>query len=112
MPNYNPKFKDIAGQVFGRLEALEYVGTTRERPGGTKRRLAIWRCRCACGTELTVVGASLRNQVTRSCGCLDRETTARRSWKHGHTKSLTYRIWSGMLTRCYNVKRRDFRYYG
>lgn len=32
--------------------------------------------------------------------------------KHGMTKTRLYRIWRGMLTRCYNTHRNDFTYYG
>jgi hypothetical protein len=116
MPNYDPKFKDITGQRFGRLLALEYVGTSRERYGYVKHRLAIWNCRCICGRELLVSGAHLRNGNTQSCGCLEKDLITKRNWKHGQAKrthkSLTYRIWCGMITRCYNANRREFKYYG
>src|SRR5215475_7516773 len=107
MPNYDPKFKDIKGQRFGRLFVLEHAGTVR--------RLAVWKCRCTCGVELIVRGAALRNGNTRSCGCLDKEVKALRNWRHGQSledRTLTYRIWCGMLTRCRNSKRHDFKHYG
>ena len=30
----------------------------------------IWLCRCKCGKELNVLGSSLKNDNTKSCGCL------------------------------------------
>ncbi len=54
---------DIAGQRFGRLVAMERVGSA---PGG----YALWRCACDCGNEVTVRSVSLRDGNTRSCGCL------------------------------------------
>lgn len=32
-----------------------------------------WECRCECGREATLCGASLRKGRTQSCGCLRRE---------------------------------------
>jgi hypothetical protein len=56
------KPKDLTGQRFGRLVAVEL---TDERQNGG----AVWLCRCDCGTTIKMAIASLRNG-TRSCGCL------------------------------------------
>jgi hypothetical protein len=56
------KPKDLTGQRFGRLVAVEL---TDERQNGG----AVWLCRCDCGTTIKMASASLRNG-TRSCGCL------------------------------------------
>jgi hypothetical protein len=48
--------RDLTGQVFGRLTALQRL------PGGK------WLCRCECGSEKVVFGANL--ETTKSCGCL------------------------------------------
>lgn len=101
--------KDIAGQVFGRLEVLRYVGTNRHRA-------ALWLCRCtgpSCdGRELTVPGTGLRSGNTRSCGCLSREASADRSRIHGLHKHPLYTVWQGMITRCHNPHHRAFARYG
>lgn len=52
---------DIAGQRFGRMTVIEYVGY---RPGGGR-----WRCRCDCGELRVVASQKLRNGRTVSCGC-------------------------------------------
>ena len=41
-----------------------------------------WKCRCNCGTELIVLGKSLRNGNTKSCGCLQKD------WAYKHAKSM------------------------
>lgn len=53
---------DLAGQVFGRLTALE--------PAENIGAYTAWRCRCECGNEAVVRTASLRSGNTRSCGCM------------------------------------------
>lgn len=57
--------KDISGQRFGRLVAIE---PTDERKGGC----VVWRCRCDCGNEKLVPLSNLGTGV-KSCGCLQRE---------------------------------------
>ena len=56
---------DLIGQKFGML-------TVMSRGPNNKYRKAQWWCKCDCGNpELTlVIGSSLRNGSTRSCGCL------------------------------------------
>ena len=58
--------KDLTGQRFGRLTALE---PTEDR----HRTSVVWRCRCDCGTECRVPSDWLRRGVKRSCGCLQDE---------------------------------------
>lgn len=58
--------RDISGQRFGRLVALE---PTDRRMGDR----VIWKCRCDCGKETFVSNSSLTSGNTKSCGCLPRE---------------------------------------
>lgn len=61
---------DLVGQRFGRLEVLHRVETAFALPQ------AWWQCRCDCGQEARVRGTFLRRGVTRSCGCMRRESLA------------------------------------
>lgn len=56
---------DITGQRFGRLTAIEYIGSN-------KGQGAIWRCKCDCGNEVNVKKNCLTTGGTKSCGCLNR----------------------------------------
>ena len=60
------KIKDITGQRFGRLVVIR-------RNGISKDKRAKWLCKCDCGNEISVIGKSLRNGNTKSCGCLQKE---------------------------------------
>lgn len=60
--NRESRVRNLAGQVFGHLAALQLAG--KDRNG----RLT-WRCRCACGREVVVRGNTLTNGETKSCGC-------------------------------------------
>lgn len=63
-----PTLIDLTGQTLGRLTVLERV---------TGRRQAMWRCRCACGSERIVRSDNLRSGSTTSCGCLHAEVVSR-----------------------------------
>lgn len=56
---------DMAGKRIGMLTVLGYAGS--KFPGRASR--ASWHCRCACGTEVVVTGAHLREGSMQSCGC-------------------------------------------
>jgi hypothetical protein len=57
----NPHFKDIAGERFGRLMAIEPIPGTYSP--------VKWRCICDCGRETRSSGSHLRGGRTQSCGC-------------------------------------------
>jgi len=59
--------KNLAGQKFGMLTAIEYTG--RSNSSGN----AIWRCQCECGNECEVDSNNLTSLHTVSCGCVKRE---------------------------------------
>lgn len=61
------RLHDLSGKVFGRLTATSYEGQQR------------WLCRCECGQFKSVKANKLTTGNTKSCGCLRRETTSRRS---------------------------------
>ena len=69
---------DLTGKRFGRLTVIErgedYVcWTLHPNAEPTRFTAPKWRCICDCGKEVTVLGASLRNGNTRSCGCLRKD---------------------------------------
>ena len=96
---------DMIGQRFGRWAVLA-------RAGSRYGRQPTWLCRCDCGTERIVLGASLRSGNSRSCRCLSRELTAVRSKRHGWHGTPTYCSWASMLTRCTNPRHDNFPNYG
>jgi hypothetical protein len=92
-------FKDITGQVFGRLTAIEVAGTKNGR--------AVWRCVCACGRSHIASGANLRSGRQQGCGCL-----RGRNSTHGMTYSPEFSVWLAMRKRCGNPNNASWRHYG
>lgn len=54
--------KDITGQKFGKWTVL--YKTNKRNAGG----VIYWHCKCDCGIEKDVLGSSLRNGLSLSCG--------------------------------------------
>jgi hypothetical protein len=97
-------FKDLSGQVFGRLKVINKHGSLNKK--------IRWNCLCSCGNNHLVRGVDLKNGSIRSCGCLNQEIRLITQKKHGMTKSLTYSTWADIKTRCGNKKYKDFHRYG
>jgi hypothetical protein len=107
---YTPKaanFKDITGQRFGRLVALDPTGNRLDWG-------VMWRCRCDCGAEIEKFGDYLRCGDTTSCGCKGREGLHRRTHGHSRFRKRTpeYTTWKSMRTRCGDPNCKSFKNYG
>lgn len=94
---------EITGQRFGRLVALEYVGTHRELG-------PVYQCLCDCGEMVDVDSKRLRKGRKKSCGCLQEETCQPRG--DANSRHPLYSIWCGMRQRCANEKSAKYKDYG
>ena len=100
------RFKDLTGQRFGRLTVVERSPTKQGKH-------ICWVCRCDCGKIVPLVcGDNLKKGDIKSCGCLRREKMIKKNLKHGLNDTRTHRIWCGMLTRCFNPNRDEYKNYG
>jgi hypothetical protein len=79
---------------------------------GTRAGQIIWACVCKCGERVNVQGGNLKNGVSTSCGCLQREGARERFTTHGESKTRLYKAWQGMHQRCTNSKHRGYVNYG
>lgn len=104
----NPKRLNILGQRYGRLVAIERVGS--------RNGASVFLCLCDCGNKKEILLKSIRSGATRSCGCYMSEVHKAQNITHGERvngiRSTEYSIWSTMLCRCRNKKDRAFVYYG
>lgn len=62
------------GDAYGRLRVL--ARATSQKHG--KTLFSNWHCSCECGNFTTVIGMSLRNGDTKSCGCLQSDFMQKR----------------------------------
>lgn len=91
---------NIIGDKYHRLTVLSENG--RDRQGRI-----MYDCQCTCGNMVNVLGASLRDGNTKSCGCLQLESAT----KHGMHGTTVYRKWRGILNRCLNPKHENYHLY-
>ena len=101
------RFHDLRGEKYGRLTPY----FPQKRNGRT-----YWFCHCDCGNEKIVSSGNLTSGQVKSCGCLQREKSSRaateRNTTHGKSETRLYKIYYGMLERCYNSKHTFFKRYG
>ena len=66
--------KDLIGQKFGRWTVLnraeDYIS-----PKG--HHIIQWLCKCDCGNYRNVLGSTLRQGKSKSCGCLQKEIVSK-----------------------------------
>lgn len=87
------EFKDVTGQRFGRLIALERVKIDNKWK---------WKCQCDCG-NITYVELGALGRTTNSCGCLHDESAAER----GHSETNYFQTHKGKLHPRYNCNLTD-----
>lgn len=97
--------RDLTGARFERLVVVELKGRSN-------RGTLLWSCRCDCGGQAEAPTNDLVRGHHLSCGCLQRERSAERKLKHGYAKTLEYRIWGTMISRCDNQEHISYPDYG
>lgn len=88
----NPRIKnvyDIIGERFGKLVVVNYVGYENGRH--------FYECKCDCGNTKIILRHSLVYNITKSCGCLHKETLIKNNKKDTNKeKHHTRKIYSSM----------------
>jgi hypothetical protein len=71
------------------------------------------RCVCDCGKESVQIAGKLRFRGdTQSCGCFKGASISAAKRVHGDAKTVEYKAWGAMKTRCTNKKLRQYPDYG
>lgn len=100
-------FIDLVGKKFGRLTVIKRV----ENVNPSK-----FLCICECGNKKDISSSCLRKGFTRSCGCLNRELTISRNYRHGEGIDFQctreYRAWLHLKGRCLQHNDKSFKRYG
>src|SRR5258708_105509 len=110
-----PHLEQLIGQRYGRL-----MVRGGPRFAGRNPPRAHWFAECDCGEWGWFRASRLKAHTTTSCGCFQREESARRNvrtfTKHGHARQAgwtrTYTTWQSLRQRCTNPRNRNYRYYG
>lgn len=99
--------ENLVGRTFGDLTVIEFVRVVG-------KEISEWRCQCACGNTCVRKRNSLTSNDGRkhTCGCHKKNVASSRFTTHGGSTSRIYRVWAGMLTRCFNPNEECYKYYG
>lgn len=90
---------------------IQDLGVILTKSGKEKRRHGIYRC--SCGNEFKIVSVDIKNGHTKSCGCYRKKVTSNRSITHNLSgNNPLYKKWAHMISRCSNIKSKDYSYYG
>ncbi|MBQ8998386.1 MAG: hypothetical protein IJ086_06835 [Clostridium sp.] len=92
------KEKEI-GKKYGRLTVIEII---TPKKGNTK-----WKCKCECGKEYIGIGKYIKYGNIKSCGCIAKELQ-----ENAIVYKRIYKVWRGMINRCYNPKCESYKNYG
>ena len=107
-----PAFVNLAGQRFGRWTVVKKSSSF----GNGKKPCIKWECLCDCGKTKVVKAGSLVSGVSQSCGCLQRiraaEVNSIIHFVHGGSKDRLFRVWRGMIDRCYYPSHNRYDDYG
>lgn len=82
---FHKRTPDVTGYVYGRLTVKAFAGyRTRPSPG----RVAMWECVCTCGNVIVTKASSLKDGLSRSCGCLSVEKFVERNRIYAGTRRV------------------------
>lgn len=102
-------YKNLISQKFGLWTVIDCADS---RKNAENKNVRYWKCRCDCGTVRDVLEQSLKQGLSKSCGCVRATKIAEvgrtMGVTHGMTNTRLYRIYKHMLNRCYREK--DIRY--
>ena len=102
-------FIDLTGEKFGHLTVVK---RTEDKVLSSGVKKAQWLCQCDCGKQKSIIGESIRNGTTKSCGCHRGDSLVLYSTKHGKRYERIYDIFCGIKKRCYNENCINFKNYG
>lgn len=98
---------NLIGQKFNRLTVI--------KEGNSLPNKSKWICLCDCGNIKEIVGTRLKNNETKSCGCLANEFRRIAGIKHNHCKNnkftKEYRTYCSIKDRIKNPKHKSYKLY-
>lgn len=78
---------DLTGKKYGRLTVISRAEKPEE---GLTGIYVYFLCRCDCGKEIITRATALKGGLTKSCGCLSKESVSNKQWRGFEGISITY----------------------
>jgi len=96
------------GDKFNNLTVIERLANQKQHP--------MFLCRCDCGKTRKVLGQNLKSGRVKDCGCISQEirklNISKNNKTHGLSKTKLYSCWTGMKSRCFREKDKEYKNYG
>lgn len=100
------RFKDLTGQVFGRLTVLRYITEVSEDN-------SMWLCLCTCGRKTSSSTNQLLRKGRTFCNyCRGEFDIPPHTYNPFQVETRTFSIWRGMLKRCITTDNPAYKHYG
>lgn len=110
MKRHKINYREFIGKRFGRVTITDLLPPEK---GVYRDQRFVFKCEC--GESKSTKAHHIVTGRISSCGCLQREETAKRSLKHGHSvnrvQSKLYRAWAGVVNRTTRPERKNSEYY-
>lgn len=94
------------GKKFGKWLISEVI-----LPKPPLQPKTLFRCTCQCGVERIIHSSYILRGTTQSCGNCTKICPTPKS-AQGNASDRIFRIWHGMIQRCFNSNRTSFYNYG
>lgn len=110
-----PRNPTPIGQKFNRLLIIADAPDVIRKNNSLRRRV---QCLCECGKTKIIDYWRVTSGTTKSCGCFQKEQTAKVSTTHGHAaknskkRTKEYHAWSHIKQRCTNPNNKSYQDYG
>ena len=98
------KYQINIGDKYGRLTILKQIGSVNK-----KRKV---ECQCECGVIKNYYFDSLYGDITKSCGCLQKQMASESNTTHGMSNTKVYKSWESMKDRCARKGHKYYKNYG
>ncbi len=112
--------RKLATQIGDKHNRLTVIGLpfyVNSESRNHRRQYAVYRC--DCGNVIAGDVNQVKQNRTRSCGCLGKESArlnaikiGKKNATHGMTKTRLYRTWRHMIERCHSENDKSFFRYG
>jgi len=92
------------GEVFGNLAYVRDVASLKG-----KRRCEF---KCICGVVKSYTLYKVTSGKAKSCGCYNWRNPERSRERHSMSRRNIYKVWRGLINRCYNKNQKSYKTYG
>lgn len=97
---------ELVGKTFGKLTVLA------KHNANAKNGNVLWVCHCNCKNFCLVKTNFLTKRGKTDCGCEHKKNISVSKVKHGYKYSKVYGVVDGVIRRCHDTNKDNYKHYG